>query len=51
MKQTGTSAQQHMHAGEAVFHGVMILFTCGLWYPVYKHRKNQLDRTVKHYGT
>ena len=50
MKQDGTSVEQHMHAAEAVFHGVMILCTLGLWYPVYRHRKNQLHRTFKHYA-
>lgn len=47
--ETGRSVQQHMGAGEAAFHAIMIVFTCGVWYPVYKHRKNALARTVKHY--
>lgn len=40
------AVQMHMHASESVFHAVMILSTLGLWYPVYRHRKNALARTV-----
>jgi len=36
-----------MSAAEGALHGFMILMTCGLWYPVYRLRKHQLDRTSK----
>lgn len=39
-----------MGVGEGIFHALMILCTCGVWYPVYRHRKNKLHRTVKFYA-
>jgi hypothetical protein len=36
-----------MGSGEGAFHAIMILCTCGLWYPVYRMRKHQADRTSK----
>jgi hypothetical protein len=35
-----------MSTGWGVFHGVMILFTCGMWYPVYRAHKHSADRTT-----
>ena len=46
---TGTSVQRHMHAAEGIIHWVMIICTVGLWYPVYRHRRNRLARTTRHY--
>jgi hypothetical protein len=48
--QVGVAEQRHMGAAEAVLHGVMILCTVGLWYPVYRHRKNKLSRTTRFYA-
>lgn len=48
-KLAGREVQQHMHATEALLHGVMIMCTLGLWYPVYRHRKNKLARTSRFY--
>jgi hypothetical protein len=50
VKPAGKTVQQHMGATEGTLHFVMILCTLGLWYPVYKHRKEKLARTEKHYG-
>lgn len=41
------AVQQHMHATEGLFHAAMTICTVGLWYPVYRHRKNKLRRTTK----
>lgn len=49
MEYMGSEVQQHMGCAEAAGHWVMIIFTCGLWYPVYRHRKNTLARTSKFY--
>jgi hypothetical protein len=38
-----------MSAAEGIFHGVMIICTVGLWYPVYRHRKNRLARITNVY--
>jgi hypothetical protein len=38
-----------MGATEGALHFVMIICTLGLWYPVYRSRKNSLARTEKHY--
>jgi len=48
--ETGKAVQQHMSATEGIFHAVMILCTCGFWYPVYRHRKNRLHRTTRFYS-
>jgi hypothetical protein len=45
----GREVRQHMGAGELVFHSVMIICTVGLWYPVYRHRKNRKSRTTDIY--
>jgi cbb3-type cytochrome oxidase subunit 3 len=50
MDEVGKSVRQHMGAVEAVFHAVMLMFTCGVWYPVYRHRKNEIKRTTRHYS-
>lgn len=34
-----------MGAVEGGFHVFMCVMTCGLWYPVYRLRKHQADRT------
>lgn len=46
----GRQVQQHMGATEMALHVVMIFFTIGLWYPVYKHRKNVFERTTNVYA-
>ena len=48
MEHPEKAVQQHMHATEAAIHAVMIICTLGLWYPVYRHRRNKLARTVKY---
>lgn len=50
MEKTGKSVQSHMGATETAIHMVMIAFTFGFWYPVYKSRKNTLERTSTHYA-
>lgn len=49
MRHTGTAVRRHMSVTETALHAVMILCTLGLWYPVYKHRKNKLARTTRIY--
>jgi hypothetical protein len=34
-----------MSVAEGTFHGLMIVCTMGLWYPIYRARKHQADRT------
>lgn len=50
MKPTGTGVRSHMHATEGMFHMIMMVCTFGLWYPIYKHRKNKLARTTRFYA-
>jgi hypothetical protein len=45
----GREVQQHMGATEGILHACMIVCTFGLWYPVYKHRRNKLARTTNVY--
>lgn len=46
----GREIRQHMGAAEAAAHAVMIICTAGMWYPVYRHRKNKLGRTTNIYA-
>jgi hypothetical protein len=39
-----------MSVAEGLFHWTMIVGTCGIWYPVYRARKHQADRTTRTYG-
>lgn len=50
MRYTGKQVQQHMHATEGALWWCLIICTCGLAYPFYRHRKNRLARTEKLYG-
>ena len=50
MRYTGRSEQRHMHATEGALWWCLIICTCGLAYPAYKHRKNRLARTTRHLG-
>ena len=36
-----------MSVMEGAFHWFMIICTCGMWYPVYRARKHNADRTTK----
>jgi hypothetical protein len=45
----GREIRQHMGAAEATLHAIMIVCTIGMWYPVYRHRKNKLARTTNVY--
>ena len=49
MMETGKSVKGHMSASEMTFHWLMIFCTCGFWYPIYKSRKNKLERATQHY--
>ena len=40
------TSKSGMSVTEGSFHWVMIVFTCGLWYPVYRLRKHAADRTT-----
>jgi hypothetical protein len=33
--------------GGLTLHALMILYTCGLWHPVYRARKSRIERTSK----
>ena len=50
MHETGRAVRQHMGATEGILHWTMIICTVGLWYPVYRHRRNALNRTTKFYA-
>jgi hypothetical protein len=39
-------SKRGMSVAEGTVHWVMIIFTCGLWYPVYRARKHQAGRTT-----
>jgi hypothetical protein len=43
------TSKRGMSAAEGMMHGLMIMFTCGLWYPVYRARKHAADRTTTTY--
>jgi hypothetical protein len=34
-----------MHQAEKIVHAVLILCTCGLWFPFYWSRKRAIERT------
>lgn len=38
-----------MSVAEGLFHALMIMCTCGVWYPVYRSRKHAVDRTTTTY--
>jgi len=38
-----------MNGIEMIFHAVMIICTCGIWYPVYRGRKRSIGNTTIHY--
>jgi hypothetical protein len=46
----GKEVEQKMGAAELAMYLLMILCTCGLWYPVYRHRKSKIERTSKFYS-
>jgi len=35
-----------MSVAEGSFHWLMIICTCGFWYPIYRARKHAADRTT-----
>jgi len=39
-------SKRGMSVIEGAFHALMIVCTCGLWYPVYRARKHAADRTT-----
>lgn len=39
-----------MSAVEGLVHALMIVCTCGLWYPLYRARKHAADRTTTTYA-
>lgn len=43
------SVQDRMRPGEKVTHAVLIMFTCGCWYPVYRARKHRIERVTTVY--
>lgn len=45
----GREVKQHMHQVESAFHALMIMCTCGFWYPVYRARKKKIERTTNIY--
>lgn len=47
----GREVRQHMTAAEAAMWWTGIVFSCGLLYPFYRHRRNQLHRTTNIYLT
>jgi hypothetical protein len=47
---TGKEVEQTMNPVEGLIHMVMILCTFGIWYPIYKSRKNAIHRTSKFYS-
>jgi hypothetical protein len=47
--QVGAAEQRHMGMIETSLHMLAMVCTIGLWYPVYKHRKNKLSRTTRFY--
>jgi hypothetical protein len=48
-KLAGREVAQHMRATEAAIWWCMIICSCGLAYPFYRHRLNQLRRTTNVY--
>jgi hypothetical protein len=36
--------QDRMHQGEKTGHALLIVFTCGLWFPLYLARKRKIER-------
>jgi hypothetical protein len=38
-----------MGSVEGICHGIMLIGTAGLWYPVYRMRKNYLNRRTRTY--
>jgi cbb3-type cytochrome oxidase subunit 3 len=40
------TSRRGMSVAEGAFHAFMIICTCGVWYPVYRARKHQADRTT-----
>ena len=42
--------RQHMRATEGVIWWCAIICSCGLAYPLYRHRRNKLGRTTNVYG-
>jgi len=43
---TKVKSRTGISGAEGLVHGLLIMFTCGLWYPVYRARKHALDRTT-----
>jgi hypothetical protein len=46
----GKEVEQKMGVGELTLHMLMIFCTAGFWYPVYRTRKNKIERTSKFYA-
>ena len=46
MSQQKIVSKHGMSVLEGAFHGLMIMCTCGFWYPVYRARKHSVDRTT-----
>ena len=49
MEYMGKEIEQHMGFAEHAVWAVAILFTCGIAYPWYRHRKKTLARTSHFY--
>lgn len=47
--QATIKSRHGMSVAEGTFHALMIIFTCGIWYPVYRARKHGVDRTTTTY--
>jgi hypothetical protein len=45
-----TVSSTGMSVAEGMLHWLLIMCTCGLWYPFYRARKHKLDRTLRTYG-
>lgn len=46
------TTEGHIGAPEMLAHALLIICTCGLWYPVYRARKTRAERrsVTRHYG-
>lgn len=49
-KLVGREVRQRMGSAESAFHMLMIMCTCGFWYPVYRGRKRKIERTTDIYA-
>jgi hypothetical protein len=46
----GREVEQRMSGIELILHALMIICTCGMWYPIYHVRKTAIKRTTKIYS-